>query len=172
MVKRNTNRRVKKTRSTRQKRGTRKNKKPSKKTVAKPAVVGLIYANWCPHCNHMKPDWDEMKNDIQRTNHPITILEIEDSNPNKLATISELENQMNGGKINIDGYPTIFKISGGNITYYQGDRTASKMNDWVRSGNSLTGGYQIDRIKRSTRGSPYSPTHTPITRASKTKSPR
>ena len=34
------------------------------KQVPKDEAVVLIHANWCPHCQTMKPEWNEMKNKL------------------------------------------------------------------------------------------------------------
>ena len=62
-------------------------KPPKSKTIrAKPTpiepeeTVVLIYANWCPHCQSMKPEWNEMKS---RLGPMIETIEIEDSDFDK-----------------------------------------------------------------------------------------
>ena len=43
------------------KKQTRSKNKPSKKKI----IIGKIYADWCGHCNMLKPEWEKMKNMIK-----------------------------------------------------------------------------------------------------------
>jgi hypothetical protein len=49
-------------------------------------------------------------------------------------------------ELNYDGVPTIYKVSGGKIDYYLGDRTAEKMKEWIH-GNKTKGGKKNKKQK-------------------------
>jgi thiol-disulfide isomerase/thioredoxin len=97
-------------------------------------TIGLIYAEWCGHCQALKPEWQNMKTNIMKTpsykkgNYKFT--EIEDSDDLKDSKISDINSKLKGGTLSANGYPTIFKIMGGKISYYQGNRTASELQNW------------------------------------------
>ena len=59
------------------------------KQVPKDEAVVLIHANWCPHCQTMKPEWNEMKNKLGSI---IETIEIEDSDSDKDIKIMDIEN--------------------------------------------------------------------------------
>jgi len=108
---------------------TRKNsKKPTK-------IIGKIYANWCGHCSALKPQWNKMKTDLK--NHPIEIIEIEETEKQRLEEFKRKHN------IKVEGYPTIFKILG-KVEYYKGPRDAESIKRWALL-NTIKGG------KRKTR---------------------
>jgi len=127
-------------------------KTPKNKTVktVKPIpepedTVVLIYANWCPHCQAMKPEWNELRNQL---GHTVETIEIEDSYFDKDMKLHNIENQkLNGEKIEVYGYPTMFKIHNGHIDYYGGNRTASEMYNWVKG--NISGGYSKSKIRKS-----------------------
>lgn len=103
---------------------TRKNdKNPTK-------IIGKIYANWCGHCNALKPHWEKMKSDLK--NNPIEIVEIEDSEVARLTAFKKKHG------IQINGYPTIFKILG-KVEYYNGPRDAKSIKQWALL-NAIKGG--------------------------------
>jgi hypothetical protein len=86
-----------------------------------------------------------MKNELMNKYTGLyTIVEIEESQPDKLEQIAKLEQKLNGNKIEANGYPTIFKLNGGNVSYYDGNRDATSMLNWITDGHK--GGYQ--RSKR------------------------
>lgn len=88
-------------------------------------IVGLVYARWCPHCTAMKPQWDIMKSKL-RSN--CRVVEIEDSDYDKQSKIEELNNDIKSDeKLQIHGYPTMFKINNGKLDYYNGTRDATSM---------------------------------------------
>ena len=109
----------------------KKTKKVTSKKTKDESTIVLVYANWCPHCQTMKPEWNEMKN---RLGMDIETIEIEDSDFDKDMKIRDIEdNKLNGEHIEIVGYPTMFKVHNGHADYYGGSRTASDMITWAKS---------------------------------------
>ena len=122
-----------------------KKTKQEKKTKDESTIV-LMYANWCPHCQTMKPEWNEMKN---RLGMDIETIEIEDSDFDKDTKIRDIEdNKLKGEHIEIMGYPTMFKVHNGHTDYYGGSRTASEMIKWAKSHK---GGYVKSKIRAVNR---------------------
>lgn len=111
-----------------------KNNKTRKSNKKMPKIIiGKIYANWCGHCTALKPEWDKMKSEIK--NLPIEIVEIEESEKDRLSAFTEKY------KIQVDGYPTIFKIT--NTTeYYHGPPEAEAIKTWALSDSKMMGGKQ------------------------------
>lgn len=144
----------KKTKSIKSKQAKSKSikKRPNSKTVKTvnplpepEETIVLIYANWCPHCQSMKPQWNELKNQLGST---IETIEIEDSDFDKDIKLRNIENnKLNGEKIEVYGYPTMFKIKNGRADYYGGNRTASEMYNWVKG--NISGGYSKSKIRKS-----------------------
>ena len=108
---------------------TMKHRQENKKT---PLVIGLIYAKWCGHCQALEPEWKSMKQNMLNKNSVSShqILEIEDSDPDKDAKLEGINKTVHSGKIQANGYPTIFKNVGGKLEYYEGGRTAVEMEKW------------------------------------------
>ncbi len=123
------------------KKQTRSKNKPSKKKI----IIGKIYADWCGHCNMLKPEWEKMKNMIKHntgrslTNVEFTFSEMGETEENNAKNMT-LENQISnfnrkhfpqGNKqIMSDGYPTLFKVCRKKIDYYNGSRSAEDMYNW------------------------------------------
>lgn len=126
------------------------NTKPKTKTKrTKPqqkSQLVLVYADWCPHCQTMKPEWNEMKN---RLGADVETMEIEDSDFDKDMKLKTLEEQkLNGEHLEIYGYPTLFKIQNGRADYYGGNRTADAMTEWAKT---TYGGYIKSKLRASNR---------------------
>lgn len=98
-----------------------------------PVTIGKIWAKWCPHCIHLIPVWDKMKKIIKKkggAKQPISYMEVEEA---ELYKIDEY-NKTNPNGTFVDsarGYPTIYKIVGGNVEYYAGERNPKKMAEWA-----------------------------------------
>ena len=88
-------------------------------------IIGLAYANWCPHCTSLKPHWDTMK---QNLSSDCRVIEVEESDFNKQNKIDEINHELKGdSELQIHGYPTMFKINNGKIDYYNGERDVKSM---------------------------------------------
>ena len=128
-----------------------------------PVVIGLIYANWCQHCQALKPAWDEMKTHIKnKYNGQFTVVEIEADQPDKSEQLAKLEKMLDGEKIDANGYPTIVKVAGGRVDYYGGNRELNDMLKWAtgKDNEKHIGGFQKEKQlhKRSkSRGRKHTP---------------
>lgn len=106
-------------RSTLVNKGKHKNKK---------TIVCKIYANWCGHCQTLKPIWAELKN-MMHTDKNITMIEIEESEMKE--KIGKLRNVCKKN-IDVNGFPTIVKICGKSTPeYYKGERSVDAMRAWI-----------------------------------------
>ena len=88
-------------------------------------IVVLIHADWCGHCQRLKPEWKIMKEDLMNNAKFVEddFYEIEsDDVHNKLSLLNE--NVQIGEPIAINGYPTIGKIKEGKYEPFEGERTA------------------------------------------------
>ena len=97
----------------------------------KKILIGKVYANWCGHCQSLKPEWLKMKKDLKtkmrKMGYLIEFVEIEEQEQDKLA-----EFKKTFPNLQVNGYPTIFKHAGsGELEYYQGERTANEMGKWL-----------------------------------------
>lgn len=80
-------------------------------------VIGLFYANWCPHCVHFKPTFKKV-GDMWRKNNKKTI-------NNKKLRFVEIDCEVLSDlakKYNVKGYPTIKIIDQNNDIEYTGSR--------------------------------------------------
>lgn len=116
--------------------GGKVNRAPAKRHTYKkrhPFVAGKVYANWCGHCRDLKPEWSKMKGLLKKRKHGIQYVEIEDLQKDK--KFDEVK-QKYGVELNASGYPTLFKIEEGKLSYYDGQRTAEQMADWYANSSS------------------------------------
>jgi len=96
-------------------------------------VVGKVYANWCGHCQALKPEWKKMKQHISKKkgrNH-FVFVEIEESEiHSKLDKLNKDHNVV----VQASGFPTLFRIEGGKVEYYGGNRQSNQMSQWYLKG--------------------------------------
>ena len=96
-------------------------------------IVGKVYANWCGHCHHLKPEWKKLKNMISNKQVRVQFIEIEESESAKRATFEKKIK----ASLNVSGFPTIFKVQFGKpVEYYTGPRTADAMRTWILSSST------------------------------------
>ena len=110
--------------------GRRHNKTKSNKNVI---IVGKVYADWCGHCQMLKPEWAKMKKHMysQKGKKRVVFVEIEEKEiESKLRKLEEEQ----GVTIQADGYPTLFRIANGKVKYYGGNRQSHAMTRWFLKG--------------------------------------
>ena len=109
--------------------------------------VGLIHADWCGHCQTLKPHWKKFKTMIP--GH--TVIEIEDGQTDKNSILEKLNSELKGSSLAINGYPTIFKIVGKTVQYFQGERTADSIYKWFHESDSKYKGGKSRKRRKSRR---------------------
>ena len=112
-------------------------RRTSKRNKGNKTIVCKIYANWCGHCQSLKPVWSELKN-IMSANKNVSMIEIEESEMKdkmgKLRNICKKD-------IDVNGFPTIVKICGkANPEYYQGERSIDALRKWIMPSKIIQGG--------------------------------
>jgi thiol-disulfide isomerase/thioredoxin len=105
----------------------------TQKQVRKPkTVVGYVYAEWCGHCKALRPIWKQMKKIL-----PMHLVEYEEVNSNKQDEhIAKINHKYGVSMTHPQGYPYIFKITGGQVHEYTGNRDAKTMAVWFLQGAS------------------------------------
>ena len=144
----------------RHRRGTRKLRSEPKmeeldldnmpKLNKKSVVMGIIYAKWCQHCKELipaegddesQPKWQQTLDTIRQNVNKkkdmyyLTIEDDEIKNDNKLGKFNEKCKGICKQKLEADGYPTMFKITGGRLEKYSGQREPEIMSKWFLRGN-------------------------------------
>ena len=106
----------------------------------KKVVIGKIYADWCIHCKMLVPEWDKMKKKIKLQmgrnlkNVIIEYCDVQGSNNTEETSRNireQIEQKYNVPPVNFQGFPTLFKIVGKNISYYEGERNADALYKWA-----------------------------------------
>jgi len=89
-----------------------------------------IYADWCMYCNLMSPEWDKMKDLLEKKNmnNKPDILEIESQN---IGMLDVFNKNHKGTDVKLNKYPTIAKYENGKVQYYNDERTANNMLNWI-----------------------------------------
>ena len=110
-------------------------RRTSKRNKGNKIIVCKIYANWCGHCQSLKPVWAELKN-IMSANKNVSMIEIEESEMKD--KIGKLRNICKKD-IDVNGFPTIVKICGkANPEYYQGERSVDALREWISKPTAKT----------------------------------
>jgi thiol-disulfide isomerase/thioredoxin len=106
-----------------------------------PLVLGKIYANWCGHCKVLEPKWAVIEKEIpkrfQAGSKPL-VYKVDESNmDDEEVGLATLKPHLNNPDANVeiqDGYPTIFKITKGSLSYYNGPREIGPIITWAMEG--------------------------------------
>jgi len=125
-------------------RGTEKQKS------SKPVTIGLVYAKWCGHCQSLKPEWKKLKQ-VLSSRKNFNIFELEDSDNNKDAKLKSVSKKIDGGSIQVNGFPTLFKISNGKVEYYNGERSLDALLKWANRTFTYGGKTRKNRSNRMSR---------------------
>lgn len=101
----------------------------TKLMATKPIVAGLVYADWCGHCTHLKPTWDRMAASLPPS------VEIHKINSNDQdAKIAEIERTHGLKMAGVNQYPYVFRIVNKTLSEYNGDRTEAALKIWILGG--------------------------------------
>ena len=96
-------------------------------------VVGKIYSNGCGHCKTLKKPWNDLKIILKGGN--VMFKDIEASNMDK--ELAGLNNEyLNGNQQQVSlqqGFPTIYKIDKGIVSYYDGEREIEPMKKFIQT---------------------------------------
>ena len=96
-------------------------------------VVGKIYSNGCGHCKTLEKPWDDLKRILKGGN--VMFKDIEASNMDK--ELVGLNNEYLNGKqqqVSLQqGFPTIYKIDKGIVSYYDGEREIEPMKKFIQT---------------------------------------
>ncbi len=86
--------------------------------------IVLYYADWCPHCQMMKPEWNKFTEQM-KSNNAINVAEIESQYLDKVDP---------SHKTNIMGFPSIISCNNGKkITDFSGPRTSQEITSFANS---------------------------------------
>lgn len=100
-----------------------------------PIVVGKIYADWCGACQKLQPEWEKMEK-ILGKNKNFIFENIESANQDQgIEKVNNTYLAESVIKLSLQGgYPTIFKIKKGILTYYNGPREPDIMVKFFNEG--------------------------------------
>jgi thiol-disulfide isomerase/thioredoxin len=119
--------------------------KMNKKTV----VMGIIYAKWCPHCKDLIPDENDSETQpkwqqtidiikgMKNRDMDMYYVQLEDDEIRNHGKLDKLNNGCKGiceTPVSANGYPTVFRMSGGKLHVYDGLREPSAMAEWFIRG--------------------------------------
>lgn len=100
---------------------TKKNNKNNK------IAIVLIYADWCGHCQALRPVWNEFINTLNKDKYNI----IEINSDEQEQGINKIKSEYKVDDIRVEGYPTIGHIYQNNFYSYNGERNLDKLKSWV-----------------------------------------
>ena len=92
-------------------------------------VVALFYADWCPHCQHFKPDYKKAMNELNGKTG-------KDGKKLRLVMVDCEAHKDLGKKYDVSGYPTVKLIKDdGTQVEYGGERTYEGLRKYLLSDN-------------------------------------
>ena len=116
-----------------------------------------ITADWCGHCKTLKPEWDDMKKQLDQSQG--TIIDIEDKLGEQKLDL--LDNALTK-KVGFEGYPHIIAMQGGSIKdEFKEERNSENLKNFFTRNviDMQNGGWRVRRTisnRRRRRRSPNS----------------
>lgn len=116
----------------------------SKTKETTPLVLGKIYAEWCGHCKILEPKWAIISKELPKRfpkKSPPFVYEVEETYmDDKNRGLGSLKPYLADQRETVElqgGYPTIFKIVHGKLSYYDGPREVGPIIKWATQGIHL-----------------------------------
>lgn len=104
-------------------------------------VLGKIYAEWCGHCKILAPKWEIIEKELPKrfpAKSPPLVYKVEESKMDDSSTgLETMKQYLANPSENVElqgGYPTIFKIVNGSLSYYDGPREVGTIISWAMEG--------------------------------------
>lgn len=106
----------------------------------------LYYANWCPHCQSMKPDWQKFADKYNSPSSNINVAEVE----SEFLDMTGPEH-----KSNVEGFPTIVSCNKGNKTaHFSGPRTTQDIDSFANDNfKGVKGSSNLNKLLRNNKKS-------------------
>jgi thiol-disulfide isomerase/thioredoxin len=102
-------------------------------------LIGKVYADWCGHCQNLKPKWKILKKQIANKvkSMPGVHIEFTKVNGDDKSKMDHLKK--NYPQLNVDGYPTIFKHNKltNEIEKYGGPHEVDDLMKWILEEKSM-----------------------------------
>lgn len=132
MAKSHTRRRPKQKRNKKQTNKSRRHRGGKRGGNLGGKVVGKIYSNGCGHCVAMEKPWDDLKNSLKEEKIVFKDIEASSNMDAELKTLNETYLNGSEQKVSLQqGFPTIYKIDNGKVSYYDGIRETEPMKSWI-----------------------------------------
>ena len=119
-------------------------RRTTRKTIPKHTqivVVGKLYATWCHFCNELLPEWEKVKHYLEEKHREIMpnskirykVVAIEQTQMEKKIPLLNSRYLANSEQkvVPPNGFPTIFRIYGGRLEYFNGSRDFQTMLTWA-----------------------------------------
>lgn len=106
--------------------------------VHPPIIVGVVHAEWCGYCKALMDEnsgaWPKFIEDM-KSRKDVEIHTIDNADIDKNEKLDKLNALIGDGdnKIQVNGFPTIFKIDRGKYVPYTGGRTVEELNEFTAS---------------------------------------
>ncbi|KAH3663817.1 hypothetical protein OGAPHI_005220 [Ogataea philodendri] len=101
-------------------------------TEGKDAFISIT-ADWCGHCNNLKPTWDKLAANFAKDSDIVVVGRVQTTDPEATEWIQD--------KFQVQGFPTLVYIKNGNLDepeFYQGPRSLSALTEFINENAGTT----------------------------------